>query len=321
MTSSHDSRITRIVLLLLCPLFLATSILAQPQSEVVCRTPGEKTENCYRFYPAKGTPRGIVFLLPMFGGDANSFESAALPKLLASRGIATVAVAPVPIYTGYFDDKPLEILDSLIVEVLARHKLEKGPFAIGGISAGATGAIRYAQRCAQGLCRTKSPAAVFGVDGPLDFERFWRAQELLLRRGSPKSEPRASQGVMGAMRRLLGGSPEEARDQYRQRSPLLVSEPEGGNAKYLKSVPLRLYTEPDVVWLMENFGSDYHTSNPIDQAAMIIQLQVLGNANAELITTTGKGYRPDGSRNPHSWSIVDEANLARWIEKHMARPN
>ena len=51
----------------------------------------------------------------------------------------------------------------------------------------------------------------------------------------------------------------------------------------------------------------------MDHAALINLLRVAGNARAELITTTGKGYRPDGRRHPHSWSIVDELDLVRWL--------
>ncbi len=40
-----------------------------------------------------------------------------------------------------------------------------------------------------------------------------------------------------------------------------------------------------------------------------------GNSQVSLVLTSGKGYRAEmgGARMPHSWSIVDEADLARWI--------
>ena len=81
----------------------------------------------------------------------------------------------------------------------------------------------------------------------------------------------------------------------------------------LKNLPIRLYTEPDVVWMIDNIGRDYYTMNAADQAALVLQLRVLGNRKAELITTTGRGFRPPGTRNPHSWTIVDEPDLAGWI--------
>jgi hypothetical protein len=53
--------------------------------------------------------------------------------------------------------------------------------------------------------------------------------------------------------------------------------------------------------------------NAIDLAALVNQLKILGGKKAELITTAGKGFRADGSRHPHSWSIVDEKELIEWF--------
>jgi hypothetical protein len=142
---------------------------------------------------------------------------------------------------------------------------------------------------------------------------------LNLRRGSPKSSLEESQGILYALRSAMGGSPTQVRQAYRSRSPFLASERDGGNVRLLKNVPIRLYTESDVVWWIENIGCDYYTINAIDQAALVLQLRALGNTQAELITTTGKGFRPPGTSNPHSWTIVDEPDLADWIEKSFQR--
>ena len=115
----------------------------------------------------------------------------------------------------------------------------------------------------------------------------------------------------------MGGSPAQVREVYRSRSPFLASEKDGGNARWLKSVPIRLYTEPDVVWMIETIGHDYYTMNAMDQAALVLQLRALGNTRANLITTTDKGFRPPGTRNPHSWTIVDEEDLANWITESL----
>jgi hypothetical protein len=39
-----------------------------------------------------------------------------------------------------------------------------------------------------------------------------------------------------------------------------------------------------------------------------------------LITTGGSGQRPDGSHNPHSWSIVDERDLTQWLTDRLRTP-
>ena len=46
----------------------------------------------------------------------------------------------------------------------------------------------------------------------------------------------------------------------------------------------------------------------------IQELNRLGNPDAVLITTRNKGFRkPENKRHPHSWSIVDNDELIRWL--------
>ncbi len=47
--------------------------------------------------------------------------------------------------------------------------------------------------------------------------------------------------------------------------------------------------------------------------AVINQLHLLGNEQAEYINALGKGYRMDGRRHPHSWSIVDAEDCVDWL--------
>ena len=96
--------------------------------------------------------------------------------------------------------------------------------------------------------------------------------------------------------------------------------PDGGNARLLKDTPIRIYIEPDLKWRVENWNQDVYSSNMLDATALINVLRLLGNNNAELINTSGAGYRRDGSRNPHSWSIVDERDLAQWLSGYLKTP-
>jgi hypothetical protein len=43
----------------------------------------------------------------------------------------------------------------------------------------------------------------------------------------------------------------------------------------------------------------------------------LGNKQAEFINPFGKGYRIEGNRHPHSWSIVDPAETIKWVLKYI----
>jgi hypothetical protein len=290
-----------------------------PRTEVVHRIAGDTIDDSYRVYLPAGRARALVVLLSGYPGTIDGFEPGSndapstLPALLAARGIATV----VPVARAnslYADETTLRRLDSIVVEVRARYLVPDAPVAIGGFSAGGTGAVRFAERCAARTCGGNPPvAAVFAVDAPLDFARLWRAGELSLARRGPRVNQGETRLVLDYIRQAFGGSPDAFAAAYRRGSPLLASAADGGNARWLRTTPVRAYTEPDVQWWLENRNLDYTAMNATDLAALINILRIAGNERATLITTSGRGVRPNGMRHPHSWSIVDEADLAQWL--------
>lgn len=87
----------------------------------------------------------------------------------------------------------------------------------------------------------------------------------------------------------------------------------GGNARFLNYVPIRIYSDPDIDWHLRERQTDYYDMNALDQTAMINELRILGNENTEFINALGKGYRLNGTRHPHSWSIAEPHELMKWI--------
>jgi hypothetical protein len=267
-------------------------------------------------------------LLVLLSGHIRGFDEksgytpSTLPGALATNGIMTMVAAVRPglgagvgLYAG---DAVLEEMDGLIAEVLTKHKIENERVAIGGFSASGIGALRYAQFCVKGKRKTKPPVAVFAVDSPLDYERWCLAAELRLRRlaltGRDNAEDR---DAVYYLRKEFGGLAPEAVEAYRRQSVVSTMVPDGGNARLLKEIPVRIFIEPDIAWRVEKWNQDAYSANIIDAASLINILRLLGNKNADLITTSGRGYRPDGSRNPHSWAIVDEPALAEWLLKFL----
>lgn len=305
-------------LLLVILLILGAAPLQGQRTEVVRRTPGDTLGNSYRVHEPTGTPQGLLVLLPGYGSGvdgfaASSYTPSTLPARMAEQNVLTIVAVPDD-ETLYESDQPLRLLDSIIAEVLQRYRIPKNRVVVGGFSSGGAGAVRYAQFCARRRCKaTPKVAGIFGVDSPLDFERLYRSSEVTVQRNAPRSNIAEERRLVETLRQAFGGAPEQAAEAYRRQSPLLASIPDGGNAQLLTTTPIRLYTEPDVQWWIENRNLDYHGMNAVDHAALINLLRVAGNTRAELITTTGKGYRPNGAQHPHSWSIVDEANLAQWI--------
>jgi hypothetical protein len=257
-------------------------------------------------------------LLVLVAGDIHSFSKALLPRLLSTNNVITLIVAPAR--SGLLaSEAMLEELHWLTADVLQKFAAPYAKVAIGGFSAGGIGAVRYAQYCLER--KMIPPVAIFAVDTPLDYERWFLGAELYLQRlgmaGRSLAEDRRA---TNELRAALGGSPSEAIQAYQRYSPLTARLADGGNARLLKSTPVRIYIEPDLKWRLDNWNREvYHTNVP-DATALINILRLLGNERAELIMTTGAGYLPDGSRNPHSWSIVDERSLAQWLIQSLRTP-
>jgi len=86
------------------------------------------------------------------------------------------------------------------------------------------------------------------------------------------------------------------------------------NIKTLINCPILLISEPDIIWQIEERNRSMYDINTLDCSSVINLLKQLGNKNAVLTLTTGKGFRKlTGKRNPHSWSIADSNEVLNWL--------
>jgi hypothetical protein len=298
---------------------LGTPVFAQAQPGTITVAP---TGWHYAIVTRPAAVKGLLVLMPGYGQapDFSDFYGApgvsGLPVAgaLAKSGIATIMIAPPPgtLFGGADHQQRMEqTLAYVARELTAAPAL---PIAVAGFSAGGTDAVLLAERCARGGCTIRHTVkAVATVDSPLDFERLWDSAAMTIRDSASGGNVAEAHLMQQAIAAMTGGSPASHRAGYLSASPLLDHQADGGNARWLAHTAVRAYTEPDVQWWIDNRLADYHQMNSTDAAALVKRLRMRGNAGAELITTTGKGYRADGRRHPHSWSIVDQAGLAAWV--------
>ena len=74
-----------------------------------------------------------------------------------------------------------------------------------------------------------------------------------------------------------------------------------------------MFTDLDTDWLINQRHRDLNDWNGIDIISMINQLKIMGNEKAKVIVSQGKGVKLDGTKNPHSWSIMDSEVCLNWI--------
>jgi hypothetical protein len=276
----------------------------------------DTTKNVARLWRTDGN-RKLAVLLPPYGGNETYYDSSKLPGYLAPKGI-DLAVLFTEV-TGYNQPADFTRLDTLLKHVVEKHHYDMNKIALGGFSAGGYGAFRYALLKRKRGDLAIAPAALISVDAPLDIERWYNGMQLVVQRTDEKNPFRGECVFLTQMFvEMFGGPPREKPEAYWDHSVLTASKPDGGNAVYFRDMPVRLYSEPDMGFFIE-YGVDYTSTNASDQVSLAAILKAQGNKDVSLVLTSGKGYRADlgGQRLPHSWSIVDEKELAEWVARYL----
>jgi hypothetical protein len=277
----------------------------------------DSTVNMYIAVVPQGVPiNSFMFLLDGFGNSPKDILiQTDLPGLAAQRGI--LIIMPV-LKTGalYFgtDTASQQSLKDMIELVSTKYQLKGKAFYIGGFSIGGACVIKYAELAVQKNYPIK-PKAVFAVDPPLDWQRFYNAAKRVVRISNPgKVNPEVAY-MIDRIEKELGGTPETALNNFYNSSPYSYSDTTQKAIKALIKTPIMIISEPDIQWWLSQRGYDYSYINITDQAAMINELQKLGNDKAIVVTTTNKGYRkPQNNRHPHSWSIADPEQTINWLQ-------
>jgi pimeloyl-ACP methyl ester carboxylesterase len=216
----------------------------------------------------------------------------------------------------FFDDSVMASSAEQLQALMRSKGITNVPICIVGQSLGGTRALRFAQF----LQEHKSDfgiqiAACVAVDAPLDFARFWHSSQRVIARNFHQAAADEARWVSYLLEQNLGGKPDDRPDAYAAYSVFDHHSLMGGRARLLAKMPVRAYHEPDIDWWIANRRKSYYDINSIDLAAFINELQLQGNESAELVTTVAsrEGYQEGSS--PHTWSIVDAAELVTWFRE------
>lgn len=262
-------------------------------------------------------PDTIKGMIIFFGSGRDTTDAGYEMRLYSEavrRQVATLYVTTGQRIEFLFDSIYYRQLDRYIGQVLEEFPIPRDRLLFAGMSLAGTRAMKFGYWCMEGHSSYGiRPRAIALCDAPLDFFRFWREGAFSIRYNTNPTSANEAQWVNAQLEEHLGGTPQEVPAAYHQYSPYVKGQEIDPRLELLKTVALRAYTEPDVQWWMANRQKDYYGMNALDAAGLVNELRLLGNTEAELITTTDKGYRPDGSRHPHSWSIVDNGELVEWL--------
>ncbi len=264
------------------------------------------TGNPYEYFEMQSDVpiRGLLILLPAAGEKPKDiFLKTQLPRLLAAQGYVTI-IPDIPMQM-FADKECIAKLDELLRQKTALYKLRYQDIVIGGLSNGGAVALGYTAYLSRQKTSIKLKAT-FAIDPPADLSRVYASAETMLKYNCPliAAEGKRNKSYLD---KTLGGSPDSNPEAYYILSSFSTRQPDGGNAKYLKDVPLRLYSEPDLDFVRRTYCPElqFFNLNAYDLEKLIAFVKAAGNQRAAYIKSTGKGF--------HSWNIVDADDCAKWI--------
>ena len=280
----------------------------------------DSTQNLYLALAPKTSIKGLLVILPGFGGGPSDvLQETDLPAKARTAGYVVI-IPYLAVMTNTSDSISQSRLATLIPEVIKEYKVPNNNFIIGGHSIGGNGALLYAENAFKiNNEKVIKPNLVFGVDPPLDMKHLWESFMYFKKVNFNKTAVDEADYFLKRFEEELGGNPFEKSEAYEKISSFYRDAQDGGNAKFLKSIPVRLYCDPDINWYIENRRMPIERTNLADMTACIVQMRLLGNDQAELITNTGKGYFPDGRRHPHAFSQLDSDEFLKWVDKKLGK--
>ncbi|MFC5196616.1 hypothetical protein ACFPH8_14860 [Bizionia hallyeonensis] len=255
----------------------------------------------------------IKAVLILFGGFPENAEDIKREfKILENAKTNNIAV----LYLNYnrkfyLEESELLKLSEQLEKIIKSNKLPIDNIYIGGFSSGGTLALLISSF----MTDTNSniiPNGVFIVDSPIDLAELYDTAEKNVKRDLGNSFTEESNWLLQTFNEEFG-NPNSDISKYEQYSAFTSKTNNIDNIKNLKNTKIRLYTEPDTLWWKKNTMAEYEEMNAYHIKRLSESLNKLEFKNVEYIPTTDKGYRENGERHPHSWSIVDKKKLINWM--------
>jgi len=213
----------------------------------------------------------------------------------------------------WLEEGEKEDLAKRIQRIFDENKLPVSKVYFGGYSSGGNVALLLSDYLVQENAKL-GPQGVFVIDSPIDLVALYRSSVKNIKRKFSEPSVRESTWIIETLGEKFG-HPDTAISNYERYSILTLETKNFQNISNLKDVKIRLYSEPDTAWWKENRMADPDQMNAYYLERLSKLLQDSGFQEVEYIATENKGYRANGERHPHSWSIVDKEGLMEWIKE------
>lgn len=293
------------VFTLVCILFSTTLNFAQEDgmSKNLIQT------DSYKMYKPE-TSEAVLLLFGGFPEDAERIEKEFPITDLANEKDVAVVYLNFNRKIWLKEEEKIQLALSL-QKIFTANNLPTDKIYIGGFSSGGTMALLISSFLAENSEYNIEPQGVFIIDSPIDLSELYHIANLNVERNFSEMAVEESAWMIQTFDEKLG-NPNENIKPYETYSVFTFETKNIQNLIALENTKLRFYTEPDKIWWKENMGADYEQMNAF-HIKRLSEFLTSNNFNVEYIPTENRGFRSNGERHPHSWSIVDKEELLQWI--------
>jgi hypothetical protein len=268
-------------------------------------------------HPRSENIKGTLVLLSNFYGLDGIISETKLHNVAYAYGNDVLTIFASMKEKLYADTTTVNRINTILKNVVARFSPDTSKFAIAGFDYAGIIALRYTELTYQFPTEFLiHPKAVFAIDSPVDLFGLWHLCEREIKKNYSPENAGDAKYILDAMTKE-NGTIYNSHETYSKLSPFDRERQTTGNEQYLKNVAVRLYYDTDIDWQLKNKRNSFYDTNIPDGSELINQLLLLGNDNAEFVSSKQPGMRSNGIRNPTSLSIVNEVECIQWLKQKL----
>lgn len=254
--------------------------------------------------------KAVLVLFPCFPCDIEHTKAeAGFLKSIEKEGVTTILLD----YNQklFLKESEKKEYAAVLNSIFDQHHIDKANVFIGGFSSGGNVALLLSSFLIKNE-NAIQPKGLLVVDSPVDLEQLYHNAEKDVAANVDPDAVEEGKFLIGLFDQALG-KPDENPATYKTASPYLMTSNSVENIQYLKNIKTRFYCEPDLDWQQQNKGRKFEDLNAFVLKKINEALVNLGNHTAEYIETKNRGIRANGKKHPHSWNIVEQRGLVKWM--------
>jgi hypothetical protein len=250
----------------------------------------------------------LLILFPGFGGTNESIKTEC--NIVQKALIENISILILKKNRNFILKKnELKKLAKIVVELIHKNNINDSKVFIGGFSAGGNLGLQLGKYLTKKENYKNNLKGIFVIDSPIDLQQLYLKYEKKL----VEEESGSIEYFFNILEKQIG-NPKKDFEKYKEYSPYLSTIAYTENVEF-ENTELIFYTEPALKYRKKNFKQNFEDSNGY-QIKKLSELLIKKGYKSKYIETENKGYRKNGMRNPHSWSIMNENEIIEWIKNN-----